>query len=119
LINATPGEFVLAGQPTLYTKLQAVAHLELRQLTTNRMREKIMLKLNVSDVSVYIGAVFPELSKTEREEAAKTVIERASNLGNMAFVRDCCAAAAKKAEDPKHPTGDEWVKAAVATAHKK
>lgn len=119
LVNETPGEFVLAGQPTLWTTLQAVAHLELRQLVTNRLRERITLTLNAADVCAFIGAVFPDMPKPERTEAAQAVIARSKNLGNMAFVRDCCAHAAQKAEDPKHPTADEWVKAAAATAQKK
>lgn len=119
LVNATPGEFVLAGQPTLWTKLQATAHLELRQLVTNRLRERLVLGLNVADVAAFIGQIFSDLDQAACSEAAKTVMQRAANLGNMSFVRDCCTAAARKAEDPRRPSPDEWVKAAAATAGKK
>jgi type II secretory pathway predicted ATPase ExeA len=119
LVNATPGEFVLAGQPTLWRRLQEVAHLELRQLTTNRLRERITLELNAADVAAYIGSVYPGLERAEREAAAAAVCQRAKNLGNMSFVRDCCAAAARKAEDASHPEAGDWVKAAEATAARK
>ncbi|HPS07312.1 MAG TPA: ATP-binding protein [Kiritimatiellia bacterium] len=119
LVNATPGEFVLAGQPLLWAKLQSAAHLELRQIVTNRLRERITLGLNANDVAAYIRAVFPALDRPACEAAAKAVCGRAANLGNMSFVRDCCAAAARKAEEPTRPEAGDWAKAAEATAAKK
>lgn len=119
LINATPGEFVLAGQPTLMALLGSAAHLELRQLTTNRLRERLTIAFTVSDVATYIATVFPEMDKAACRSAAETVAGRAANMGNMGFVRDCCVAASRKAEDPRQPDAGEWLKAAEATAAKK
>lgn len=119
LINATPGEFVLAGQPKLWTLLNGTAHLELRQITTNRLRERIVIGLNAADTAAYIREVFPALDRSACQEAARTVCARAANLGNMAFVRDCCAAAARKAEDPSRPEPDDWAKACESTAARK
>lgn len=119
LINATPGEFVLAGQPTLWTLLQGKAHIELRQITTNRLHERISIGLNLKDVAVYIENLLPDMGKAEVDAAAKIVAERAANLGNMAFVRDCCASASRKAEDRRKPDAGEWAKAVVALAAKK
>ena len=119
LINATPGEFVLAGQPTLWRALQDPTHLELRQLITNRLRERIQIGMNLGDVAAYIAEAFPALDREAAHAAARAVAERARNLGNMSFVRDCCAAAARKAEDPTRPEQGDWSKAAEATAARK
>ena len=119
LINATPGEFVLAGQPTLWRALQDASHLELRQLITNRLRERIQIGMNLGDVAAYIAEAFPALDREAAHAAARAVAERARNLGNMSFVRDCCAAAARKAEDPTRPEQGDWSKAAEATAARK
>lgn len=119
LINATPGEFVLSGQPTLWAKLQQSYNMELRQITTNRLRERLTLTLNISDVSSYVAGIFPDITKAECQSAAKLIVDKAVNLGNMSFVRDVCTAAARKSEDPKHPLDAEFAKAVVSTAAKK
>jgi hypothetical protein len=119
LVNATPGEFVLAGQPKLWAMLQGAAHLEMRQLTTNRLRERITLALNESDAAAYIGAVLPALDRAARLAAARTVCGRAAAVGGMGFVRDACRAAARAAEDPENPTAQEWAGAAEAVARRK
>lgn len=119
LINATPGEFVLAGQPTLWSKMHQSYNLELRQITTNRLRERLTLTLNASDVAAYIAGRFPDLAKAACQSAAKILAEKAGNLGNISFVRDCCTSASRKAEDPKIPTDADFTRAASSTASKK
>jgi type II secretory pathway predicted ATPase ExeA len=119
LVNATPGEFVLAAQPTLWTNLQKLAYLELRQLTTNRLRARISINLNLPDVVAYVAARFPKLTADECKDAALVAIDKAANLGNMSFVRDVCTAASRKAEDPERPDRDAWIKAEAVTAASK
>ena len=119
LINATPGEFVLAGQPTLWANMHQSYNLELRQLCTNRLRERLTLTLNTADVAAYVAGRFPDLAKAACHSAAQIMAEKAGNLGNISFVRDCCTSAARKAEDPKTPTDAEFARAVAATAAKK
>lgn len=93
LVNLTPGEFVLLAIPTLWNKLESQNYQEARQLTTNRLSERLRLGLTERDLARYFSlcrpACFPEGEKGKAARtAAKLVLPAASGNGNMAFARD-------------------------------
>lgn len=63
LINRTPGEFVLLSIPTLWRKLEQSAWEECRQLTRNRLHERIvMTTLGERDAALVIERRCPVLA---------------------------------------------------------
>ncbi|MBR1836413.1 MAG: ATP-binding protein [Kiritimatiellae bacterium] len=93
LVNTTPGEFVLLAIPTLWNKLESQAYMEARQLTTNRLSERLKLSLTERDLARYFALArpdaFPEGEKGKAARtAAKMAMQVAPGAGNMAFVRD-------------------------------
>ena len=90
LVNTTPGEFILVAIPTLWGKLQARAYQEARQLSTNRLSERVKLTLEESDIRAYLGKRFPGADAGELRAAARLIRPSAAVAGNLAFVRDVC-----------------------------
>lgn len=93
LVNTTPGEFVLLAIPTLWNKLESQSYMEARQLTTNRLSERLKLTLSLRDIARYFASVrpdaFPDGEKSAAaRDAAALVAPAAVGSGNMAFVRD-------------------------------
>jgi DNA transposition AAA+ family ATPase len=87
LVNRTPGEFVLLAMPTLWRALERASYEEARQLTRNRLAERIKLKLTHGDITKFLLKRLPGLNG-HRDQAAKLLLTRAAQLGNMGFVRD-------------------------------
>ncbi len=90
LVNTTPGEFVLVAIPTLWAKLESAAYQEARQLSTNRLSERVRISLTERDIAAYLGMAVPALAADEKlaRAAAKIIRPPAEAAGNMAFVRD-------------------------------
>ena len=90
LVNTTPGEFVLVAIPTLWAKLESAAYQEARQLSTNRLSERVRISLTERDIAAYLGMAVPALAGDEKlaRAAAKLIRPPAEAAGNMAFVRD-------------------------------
>ena len=90
LVNTTPGEFVLVAIPTLWGKLESQAYMEARQLSTNRLAERVKLQLEVADVAEYLRLSRPEAwpKAAAARRAASLILPSARQSGNMAFVRD-------------------------------
>ena len=92
LVNTTPGEFVLIAIPTLWSKLESQSYQEARQLTTNRLSERLRLGLSERDLARYFALsrpkAFPDGEKGMARTAAKAVAPVAAGSGNMAFARD-------------------------------
>ncbi|MEY2633945.1 MAG: hypothetical protein RIR00_2599, partial [Pseudomonadota bacterium] len=65
LVNTTPGEFVLVAIPTLWTKLESQSYQEARQLSTNRLSERIKLELSDQDIQRYLMGTFPTADKAD------------------------------------------------------
>lgn len=89
LINLTPVIIIATGLPVLWEKLAGskAAWAECKQLTGNRLAERIELKLTAADVSAFLlrrlGAVAtPEFSA----KAAPLLIQEAVSRGNMKFI---------------------------------
>lgn len=88
LVNTTPGEFLLVAIPTLWNKLQARAYQEARQLTTNRLSERVRLQLTDADAARYLGKFLEGAPAAALRQAGRIVGPLARAGGNMAFVRD-------------------------------
>ncbi len=100
LINKTPGEFILIAIDTLWRKLETAAYEEARQLTGNRLAERINLgtAIRETDVRKMIERRLPTAEKTIAVAAARTITEKASSYGRFAFVREVIRRVATKAD---------------------
>jgi energy-coupling factor transporter ATP-binding protein EcfA2 len=93
LVNTTPGEWVLVAIPTLWAKLETKSYQEARQLSTNRLSERIRLELTERDIERYLARAFeaegsPSYDQAGLKAAARLIRPPASACGNLAFVRD-------------------------------
>ncbi len=90
LVNQTPGEFLLLSMDTLWTRLESSSYQEARQISTNRLCERVVLDLDVKDIALYIRGRFDAGSKHELIRMASAVHAAAINNGNLSFVRGVC-----------------------------
>lgn len=88
LVNSTPGEFILVAIPTLWAKLETAAYMEARQLSTNRLSERVQLQLTTSDIETYLRVSLAEFPAGALKPSAKIIADHAVRNGNFAFVRD-------------------------------
>lgn len=88
LVNSTPGEFILVAIPTLWAKLETAAYMEARQLSTNRLSERVQLALTLADIETYLRCRLPDFPADGIKPAAKIIADHAVRNGNFAFVRD-------------------------------
>jgi len=88
LTNRTPGEFVMIGIPAMWAKLHKAAYVEARQLSTNRISERVKLEFTERDVRSYLANIFPDADKQELLMASRIIKPAAIQNGCMAFVRD-------------------------------
>jgi hypothetical protein len=94
LLNATPGEFIGLCMPTLWYRMEKGAYEECRQLTGNRLAERIRIdKLNRSDLRKIVARRLPGMKN--RESAVALLENAAQGRGNLAFVRDVLRRAAE------------------------
>ena len=94
LLNATPGEFIGLCMPTLWYRMEKGAYEECRQLTGNRLAERIRIdKLNRSDLRKIVSRRLPGMK--DRESAVALLENAAQGRGNLAFVRDVLRRAAE------------------------
>jgi len=99
LINNTPGEFILVTIDTLWKKLESAAYEEARQLTGNRLAERVLLdsRLMESDVSKILSRRV-KFANGAFPMALKIVMDKAANYGRFAFVRDVCSRVNERAD---------------------
>jgi len=88
LVNQTQGEFILIGIPSMWQKLYKAAYMEARQLSTNRLSERVTLPFEDRDVAAYLLQLFPDADKAELKNAARVIRPAAQQHGLMSFVRD-------------------------------
>ena len=101
LINKTPGEFVGLTMPTLWNRLEKAAYEECRQLTGNRLAERIQLdQINRSDMTKFVTRRLPGLNGATAQAIA-LLEQSARGRGNLAFVRDVCRRAAAQYDGQK------------------
>lgn len=104
LVNRTPGEFILIGIPAMWAKLHKAAYVEARQLSTNRISERVKLQFGEGDVKAYLLNIFPDADGQELATAARIIRAAASMNGCMAFVRDVARRLRTRGLAAKHVT---------------
>lgn len=117
LVNSTPGEFLLLAMDTLWHKLESVAWQEARQISTNRLCERVRLRLTNEDVTRYLVHAFPRAEAAQLKAASAVIRPPAENAGNLLFVRDTveqCRDMLADGEQPTVQTISEAVKAVCA-----
>ena len=119
LVNTTPGEFVLLAIPTLWNKLESQSYMEARQLTTNRLSERLRLALTERDLSRYFSLARPDCfpggeKSAAARTAAKVAQSAAAAAGNMAFARDVARLLAAAGAEATAQEVSDAVKAAAA-----
>lgn len=92
LVNSTPGEFILAGQPTLWSRLEndRGAYYEARQLTKNRLSCRIRvadLADGDPEVRYLLERRLPWLG-SDAEKGAAMMMRHAAGNGNLGMVRN-------------------------------
>jgi DNA transposition AAA+ family ATPase len=116
LVNNTPGEFILVALPSLWDRLESPrgAYLECKQLTGNRLAERLQLTLEAADVRAFMRGKLghlPDYDDALERAGAAELLKTAPRCGNMAFVRDVCKRVKAAVE-----AGEELMLAAVQTA---
>jgi len=97
LINQTPGEIVLLAMGTLWNRLETQAYSEARQLTHNRLAERIRFDgAAQADVEKMLERRLG-LGGADRAAAAHAVRQGGGNVGNLSYVRMVCKQARKLA----------------------
>lgn len=91
LVNTTPGEWLLIAIPTLWAKLETSAYQEARQLSTNRLSERVRMELGEKDIERYLSRAFEGADAAALRHGAKLIRPAAQSSGNLAFVRDVVA----------------------------
>ena len=88
LINQTPAIFIVLALDTLWKRLERTAYEECRQLTGNRLFERIRLDLRESDISKMMAERVGGLDAAETKKALAIFMQHAPRRGNLAFVRN-------------------------------
>jgi len=96
IINQTPGEIVLLAMGTLWNRLETQAYAEARQLTQNRLAERLRFDgVELADVEKMLERRLGLAGQAGA--AAKALRQYATSHGNMAFVKLVCRKARKLA----------------------
>jgi hypothetical protein len=112
LINQTPGEFAVLAKETLWKRLELSAYEDAKQLTGNRLAERIRLELREKDVEKILTRRLGIEGETLKV-AVRGCMQHAPRHGNLAFVREVIA---RLTDDPdaSTPTGEQIVAAIAA-----
>ena len=111
-INRTPGEFVLLTYPTLWKRLEQRAYHEARQLTGNRLAERIKLKVLPEDVKKFIGRRVPLCVSTlngRLDQVIELLATTAPRHGNFGFIREVCDRVLTLSEGTDGPSFEQFV----------
>ena len=97
LVNKTPGEFVLMAIPVLWQRLESKgSYLEARQVSTNRLAERVKFTLGVNDVEEFLANAVPDIDKEALRKAAAQIRVEAGALGNMSYLRELAREIARR-----------------------
>jgi hypothetical protein len=86
LINQTPGEIAVFAKETLWKKLELEAYEEVKQLTKNRLAERVLLGCKPRDIEKLLSRRVNGLNG-EIPRAVKMLADR-TKLGNLGFARE-------------------------------
>jgi hypothetical protein len=90
LINRTPGEIIMIGLPVLLKRLEMAAYQEARQLTLNRLCERITLASADKDDTALLLERLGGLPAAIAREACARVAAMAVGHGSLKFVARLC-----------------------------
>jgi DNA transposition AAA+ family ATPase len=97
LINCTPGEVVILAMGTLWRRLETAAYEEARQLTQNRLLERIRSDgIEPADAEKFCARALG-LAAGEAKAAAAALCQAAGMNGNLAFLKLVCRRARRLA----------------------
>ncbi len=113
LINRTKCEFIAGAMRTLWNRLERDSYQEVKQLTGNRLAERIRLQLRETDVEMLLTRRL-EIKGADLKKAVGIVMHHASTRDNLAFVRNVCRHARERADGEDVTV--EIITAAVSTA---
>lgn len=98
LVNRTPGEFLLCAMGTLWRRLETSTYEEARQLTQNRLYERIQfLSADREDVALMIERRLP--LACDAKAAVRAVCDAAANHGGLKFAARVLREATRLAGD--------------------
>lgn len=101
LINHTPGEIIGAAKETLWRELEKASWEDCRQLTQNRLAERVRLeRLCAVDVARILKRGCPGID-FKMDHAIAMLKKHAAGNGNLAFVRGVCRRAGEKYDKGK------------------
>lgn len=86
LINQTPGEVAVFAKETLWKKLELAAYEEVKQLTKNRLAERVQLGCKPRDIEKLLERRI-NWCNGDMKSAVKLVTDRV-NFGNLGFARE-------------------------------
>jgi hypothetical protein len=110
LLNQTNCQIILLALPVLFRRIEMAAWEEVRQLTQNRLLERIRFDgIQASDIEKFIGRRCG-WDNGEIKRAAAAVKEPASRYGHLAFLKLVCRKA-KKLADGETVTLDHFLQA--------
>ncbi len=90
LINRTPGEIIMIGLPVLLKRLEMAAYQEARQLTLNRLCERITLASADKDDTALLLERLGGVPADTAREASPRVAAMALGHGSLKFVARLC-----------------------------
>ncbi len=98
LINQTPGEFAVQAKETLWRKLELASYEEAKQLTRNRLAERIYIDgIRESDIRKLLERRL-NWQNGDMKSAVRLIADRAAKHGNLAFAREVIKRAKEMAE---------------------
>ncbi len=100
IINRTPGEVIMMGLPVLLKRLEMTAYQEARQLTLNRLCERITLTGADRDDTAILLQRLGGLPAEVAREAAARVATMAAGHGSLKFVARVCRRIRRDADAP-------------------
>ncbi len=120
LINLSPVIIIATALPVLWDRLEGSRHAwaECRQLTGNRLAERITLTLSEVDVDAFLANRLPDMDSGLRAECATLLTAAARTHGNLQFV-NAVAKRFRKETARDQPATKEVFKNAIAIEQKR
>lgn len=108
IINQTLCEVLGTAMKTLMKRIEREAYEECRQLTGNRLAERITLELRESDITKIILKRVPNATNIELKPVIRGLMDRAPKHGNLAFVRDVLSRVRELSDGTSGPDLQCW-----------
>lgn len=112
-------EVIIAAKNTLWNRMERASWDDVKQLTKNRLYERIVLaNITKSDVAKMVERRLESLAAADREKAVEMLAGKAASAGNLGFIRDVFQHIDENA-DTKSLTVETLADAIVQTINKK